>query len=230
MIIAFPFPVPFVATLQACLLAVGRDPARPTCKIRLEVNSKKHLARFIATDGHWLFINELDINESVGDRVLHLAPETVEGWVKMICVAKKAETWTVEIDTEAKSIRQTGVHRSYEELDVFPPYEQIVPDFAHYEELGAPAIDAKLFVKVMKAFSGLVPDKKKSSPVKFWMRPDSKGYGANKDTTYPEPVIVTGGTGPFVFRAMAIVMPMRADVTHAGRLTGYYSGKEEEAA
>lgn len=224
MLICFPDPALFVGTLKACLLAVGRDPARLTSRIRLEV--KDRVARFVATDGHWLFVNELAIDDTFSGTTLHVSPETVENWVRMLNVSKKASTWTVEIDTDENTISQRGTRQIFEPGDdLFPPYSQIVPDFENYRELGSPALDARILERVMKAFIETRAEKKGPVAIQFWMRPDSKGYGHNKDTTYPEPVIVTASTGPALDRAMAIVMPMRASVVHAEQLTKHYAGR-----
>lgn len=222
MLISFPDPVLFVGTLKACLLAVGRDPARPTNRIRIEANDR--VARFVAMDGHWMFVNELGIDDTYSGTNLHVSPETVERWVKAIETGKKASNWTVTLDTEAKTIDQIGRKSTFEVLDdVFPPYQQIVPDFENYRELGAPTLDARILERVMKAFIETKAEKKSPVAIQFWMRPDSKG--TTKDVTYPEPVIVTASTGPALDRAMAIVMPMRASVVHAEKITKHYAGR-----
>ena len=108
----------FVANLKAALLAVQTDEARMhQCQVRIELAAG--VARFVATNGHWLLVSEAPYLEVVGvdecgKKVLGSSEEAlcihradVVAILKALKSSKKAADWDVELDTRG-TVSQMG--------------------------------------------------------------------------------------------------------------------------
>lgn len=239
MIITFRDPVQLVANLEAALLAAGIDTERPTAQVRLEVRKGlPGVARFVATDGHWMWINEIATGDAEEDALLHFTVESAKSIVRMVDTSKKAQSWAVEIDTHEKTVQQLSTKMIYEESKiVFPPYQQVIPDVDGLKKAHFPTIDAQLLNRISQAFvlaagvaSGKAAREKRdanSVALSIYTRPDVKhSWGMS-----PEPVIITGSTLRATAHAMAVVMPMRdAPTGSPQQLIAKYAAKGEKAA
>jgi len=127
-----------VSNLKAALLAASEDTTRPhiAC-VRLELSAG--VARFVSTNGHWLWVNECHFAEIAGvddkgkrilgtsDATMHVSVDDVRRILKSLEKGKKAESWDVGIDTGGNA-SQLGRSISFKALDVtFPPYAQVIP-------------------------------------------------------------------------------------------------------
>ncbi len=124
--VTFKDPVAFASNIKAAMRAASKDFTRAHLNcIRLEFHKGK--VRFVATNGHWLFVNET-VADCDGAAEVLLSLADAKSIVKAIVVSKKASTWAVEVDTDARTVRQLGTTVAYVPVDAsFPPYVQIIP-------------------------------------------------------------------------------------------------------
>lgn len=216
MIVTFKDPALFVGNLKACLLAVSPDEARPTSCIRLECGATS--TRFIATDGHWLWINEIWSHAEASDgagRVVLLSIEDAKRIVKLVDTSKKAAAWPVELDPDTRTVRQLSQSLAYAPVDkLFPPYQQILPTSVGGERIIA-CFDAYLMGRIAGAFAAACCVKT-AVPLMFHTQDEGK-YG-------PEPIVITGSKHAAIAGALAILMPFRQDVGGPGALLARYRG------
>lgn len=217
MIVTFRDPALFVGNLKACLLAASPDEARPTSCIRLECGGAS--SRFIATDGHWMWINEIRSEAESTDgagRVVLLSIEDAKRIVKLVEVSKKAAAWAVEIDTDGRTVRQLSQSLAYGPVDkVFPPYNQVLPATVGGERIIA-CFDAHLMARVAAAFAHACCVKT-TVPLMFHTTAPGK-FG-------PEPIVITGCKHAAVADALAVLMPCNYDVGGPGALLARYRGE-----
>ncbi len=234
MLITFKDPGLFVGNLKAALLAASEDYTRPISCVRLEVSAG--VARFVATDGHWMWINEIPCSVESADgagAVLYLEVEVedVKSIAKMVDDSKKGSAWPVDLDTEARTVKQLSSTFTFMACErVYPPYAQIVPATVGGERIIA-CFDARLMSRVVAAFaaaSGKEVKKGKVSavPLQFHTTAAKK---LKHDTTYPEPIVITGANAA-VASALAIVMPMNTPTGGPGALLAKYRGVAEKAS
>lgn len=225
MIATFKSPVTFVANLKACLLAVGQDDSRAmTAGIRIEF--RPGVARFVATNGHWLLANEVAVDcTETGDILIHR--DDAKRIVKMIDKSKKASSWAVEVDTAGR-VSQAVAAQSIEFkpwASTFPPYAQIVtaPDKLGGERIVA-GFDAYYVAVIGEAFA-LISESDKAAPISMHTAEDGK-YG-------PEPIVFIGAADSKAAWAMAILMPNTANKSNPSTVLNRYRGvkaSKEKAA
>lgn len=224
MIVTFKDPAIFVGNLKAALLAASEDFMRPMCCVRLEIRPAS--ARFVATDGHWLWVNEIAC-EAEGEATVLFELDDARQIAKMVDDSKKASTWSVELDTEARTVKQLSSTSGYRVCDrVFPPYAQVLPAKVGGERIIA-SFDARLMSRVVAAFTfacgkpsvvkGVVP----AVPLQFHTTEPTK---RPKMKEYPEPIVITGGAKAPIAQALAIVMPWCDDTGGPGALLAKYRG------
>jgi hypothetical protein len=105
MIATFKTP-DLVSNLKAALLAASQDFTRAhLCCVRIEFAAG--VARFVATNGHWLWINEATYVETIGvdekgkpvlgnsSEIIHVTRADVVAILKGLEKGKKAATWDV---------------------------------------------------------------------------------------------------------------------------------------
>jgi hypothetical protein len=160
----------FVGNLKAALLAASDDFTRPNQNcIRVELEDKT--ARFVATNGHWLWINEASYSEVVGvddkgkkifgtsSATIHISITSVKAILKWIDKGKKANDRDVSLDTVG-NVRQVGLSAPFEfkPLDVtFPPYAQVIPATVTASK-DVMTYDPEYIVDVMAAFVEVASD------------------------------------------------------------------------
>lgn len=201
----------FVANLKAALLAACEDVTRPwMCCIRIELAAD--VARFVATNGHWLWCSETNYREIIGVDALGKKEHGTSTATVMIPLAdvkailkgldkgKKAAGWDVDLDTSG-NVSQLGKPITFAPVkeDRFPPYAQVIPAVVVATK-HAIAFDPTYIGDVMAAFRE-VSSNPKSCGVVF------EQTGGDLD-----PVVVTSDKST----ALAVLMPRR----HAGKPQG----------
>jgi len=161
----------FASNLKAALLAASDDTTRPhlSC-IRIELT--EGVARFIATNGHWLWVNETYYAEIVGtddkgkkvlgtsDATIHVPADDVKRILKTLEKGKKAESWDVVLDTSG-TVSQLGRSISFKPLDVvFPLYAQVIPA-AVVASLEVTTFDPAYIADITAAFLEVSNNRKK---------------------------------------------------------------------
>lgn len=223
MIVTFKDPAIFVGNLKAALLAASEDFARPMCCVRLEI--RPAAARFVATDGHWMWINEIHC-DATGEEILHFELEDVKRIVKTVDDSKKASGWNVELDISTRTVRQLSSSVTFADSPrVFPPYAQVLPATVGGERIIA-SFDARLMSRVVDAFTAACgkPAVQKGKvfgvPLQFHTT-EGKKLKIGKSL---EPIVITGGPNAAIAHALAIVMPFQVDVGGPGALLAKYRG------
>jgi hypothetical protein len=211
----------FVANLKAALLAACEDTTRSwMCCIRIELAAG--VARFVATNGHWLWVNETHYAEVTGtdekgkktfgtsSAVVMIPLADVRGILKGLEKSKKAAAWDLDLDTSGH-VQQVSTRLSFTPVkeDKFPPYAQVIPAVVVAPK-DVIALDPKYIGDVMAAFSE-VSSNPKSCGVVF------EQSGGNLD-----PVVVTSDTSS----ALAVLMPRRTNKSAASGLISRYRGEK----
>lgn len=233
MIVTFRDPALFLGNMKACLLAANEDEERPTCCIRVELG--QHTARFVATDGHWLWINEIRCESDVTDgagRVVLFSLEDARKIVKLVDDSKKASSWPVEIEPDARTVRQLSSFVIYDECaKVFPPYQQILPTKIGGARITA-SFDGQLMGRVVAAFAAACG---KPAPVSAKGKKDAAVpllFHTSENTKWgPEPIVITASNRSAVADALVVLMPWSGDGgSPAGLLVRYRGEKPKEKA
>lgn len=199
MIATFENGALLVSNLKAALRAACVDSTRAHMNcVRIELRAGA--ARFVATNGHWLWANEARCQAS-DEAVVCLFLDDVKRIVKGLDVTKKAATWGVELDTTARTVRQIGTTLEFAACDDrFPPYRQIIPEPVQPEpkprkgkalELGLMCLASEYLIAVASAFAEICPD----AGLTFQPGPECLN-----------PVVVRSEKCP---DALAVVMPRR---------------------
>lgn len=205
MIATFENSLAFASHLKAALRATSQDTTRPhLCLVRLELAAGA--ARFIATNGHWMWVSELSYREIAGrdaaggavlgssSAVLHIPRADAVEVLKALDKSKKASLVKLELDVTTKTIRQgaKGVTFTCAHEDiVFPPWTQILPN-AVVGEAQLIALDPKYIADASESFADIAPDG--SCGVRFQAAGDAL-----------DPVVVTSDRST----ALAVIMPRR---------------------
>ncbi len=198
MIVEFTSPQDFVSNLKAALNATSEDLTRPYLNA-VKMAFRDNVARFIATNGHWVWINE-ERTRGEGSADLLISSAELKRIIKQIDCSKKATSCAVEIDTEAKTVRQQSTTVGFVVVDAhFPSYSQIIP-----ASVGAKRVDvglaAEYLADVAAAFN-TVCKKGKNGPGLVFEAGDKE----------LDPVVVTAEDCP---DALVVIMPRRD--RHAG--------------
>lgn len=211
----------FVANLKAALLAACEDTTRPwMCCIRIELAAG--VARFVATNGHWLWVNETHYIEITGTdekgkktfgtstAIVMIPLADVRSILKGLEKGKKAAAWDLDLDTSGH-VQQVSTRLSFKPVveDKFPPYAQVIPAVV-VQATDPIALDPKYIGDVMAAFSE-VSSNPKSCGVVF------EPSGGKLD-----PVVVTSDTSS----ALAVLMPRRLDKPAGSALIARYRGEK----
>ena len=221
MIATFPNSLVFLGHLKAALRAVCVDDTREhLCKIRLEIENG--VARFIATNGHWLWVSEEGYQEIAGrdekgkpvrgtsSALVHIRRHDVVTILKALDKAKRAGSMPLELDTTARSVRQgssAAVH--FVPCDeTFPPYEQVLPQRV-LTKAGPITLDPLYVADIMAAFedvsAGLLGKDTDGKPLRCGVCFELSGSEL-------DPVVVTSDRST----ALAVFMPRRHDGKRQG--------------
>lgn len=210
-----------VSNLKAALLAACTDETRAhLCCIRIELADG--VARFVATNGHWLWVNEAHYAEIVGvddkgkkvsgtsSATVHVSLSGVKAILKGLEKGKKAAAWDVELDTSG-AVRQLGQSVAFKSLDVvFPPYAQVIPAVV-VQGKDVMTYDPTYIADVMAAFSEVSSN------------PKSCGICVEPSGGAMDPVVVTSDTST----ALAVLMPRRHSNKPSGAaLVAKYRGEK----
>lgn len=223
MIAAFANAFDFINNLKAASRAMCPDPVRAGLHcVRIEIGNG--LARFVATNGHWLWVNEVACREvegvdekglellRLGDRmtraVLHIVPSDVKDLLRKIDKSKRVGSMPLTLDTEARQVVQLGTTISFaaEPSITFPPYEQIIPGAIVAK---GPAVSADfLYIgQIVEAFDDVVEPEKAGAGIVI-----ENGGSHDRD-----PLIVTSKRSS----ALAILMPRIDEHSGANVLARY---------
>lgn len=215
MIVTFS-PAALVGNLKAALLAACEDQTRPhlAC-VRLEL--AKSRARFVATNGHWLWMNEIQAECIIGvdekgrevldektSAVLHLPIAEVAKMHRAINLKKAFKDHEVLLDTEARVLVQDGQPGVvFSTADVqFPPYGQIVPQLSLEGSRLACGADAAYLEAIARAFAFA------------WLEKPSEAVRSppvlvhNVASSQRGPIVMTSQKVP---HAVAVLMPCVVD-------------------
>jgi hypothetical protein len=192
----------FVLNLKAALLSTSCDASRPHLhNVRLELHAEPACVRFVATDGHRLWLNE-EPAELAGrwaawdPPVASIDREDVVRLVKGVSVKKGCLPVVVALATGRVTITQgTTTIGAFSPVVVrFPPYAQIVPPcVASDSRRVRPSVDATYLSDVARSFALL----SESRAQDVTMTP---GEGL------ADPIYFVSESAP---RALAVLMPMR---------------------
>lgn len=224
MIATFKNPEVFAANLKAASLAMSEDPTRAhLCTVRIEF--RPGVARFIATNGHWLWVNETHV-ETDGTAEILVARDDLKRILKLVETGKKASTWAVEVDTLGKVSQMSQSLTFVPVVATFPPYEHVIPGNVGGDRIIA-TFDAAYMAKVSAAFVLVGASKNGSTSVSMHTIPDA--IHRKGEDPIPEPIVFTSAAAP---DALAVLMPMRAPGCHVTSLTNRYRrvAKDEKAA
>jgi hypothetical protein len=213
----------FVANLKAALLAACEDVTRSwMCCVRIELAAG--VARFVATNGHWLWVNETNYIEVVGvdalgkkefgmsSATVTIPLADVRAILKGLDKGKKAAGWDVDLDTSG-NVAQIGKATTFAPVkeDKFPPYAQVIPSGV-VPTKHAIAFDPTYISDVMAAFREV----------------SSSCGGVVFEQTGGEidPVVVTSDTSC----GLAVLMPCRHDGKPQGSaMVARYRGETARA-
>lgn len=215
----------FVANMKAALLAVSQDPAREHQQcIRIEL--AQGVARFVATNGHWLWLNDAHFFEVTGvdsngkklfgasSAVVHISRPDATRILRELEKGKKAATWDVELDTDGK-IRQIGREITFTPAEVrFSPYQQIIPSHVPDKPRAHQSFDPHYIAAISEAFA-LVS----SSPNVCGI--EIRPAGGELDQA-----VVTSDTST----ALVVLMPRRANKVDVNGTLGRYRAPATKAA
>jgi DNA polymerase III sliding clamp (beta) subunit (PCNA family) len=205
-----------VSNLKAALLAASTDETREHLNsVLVEFHAptgscKLGKARFVATNGHWIWFHEVNADVT-RDATMLLSCDDVKRLIKWIAIPKGRRATEVEVELSTNGLVRQGpmelriVPRSDECR--FPPYHQILPSLVNVTERACTSVDGAYLSVVAQAFA-LVTLSKKATPVTLY--PGSSEL---------DPVIVTSD---YVPDGLAIVMPMRVDRLNPGPLLERY--------
>jgi len=211
----------FVSNLKAALRAACPDSTRPhlAC-VRIELHPT--FSRFVATNGHWLFVNDapsrvvLGVDEKgkeilggEGSAVVHVSVEDAAKVLRALERGKKAATWDVVLDSEARTVEQmtNRVKLQPEMSEAFPPYQQIIPRTLNPKKRPAMTYDFKYVFEITSAFDDIVGKRKGGAGITFSQ--------TGEDET--DPVLVTSPE----CGALVVLMPRRADAKPESMLARY---------
>lgn len=203
--IVFKSPKALIGNLKAALRFACEDFARKNMHcVRLEI--LKDRARFIATNGHSMWLNETAIENSSDKEVeFSIRLKDVKTLVKIV---DKKGLQEVVLDTEGLCFQQAGTSLPFEIIDdIFPPYSQILPEDLS-KGTSSVAFTAPYIADVAAAFvDACEKDLKKT------LGPGIRFHFGETDL---HPSAVTSDDVP---HAVCVVMPRReADAKH-GRAT-----------
>jgi hypothetical protein len=174
-----------------------------------------------------MWINEIHC-EADAEWSANLELDDVKGIAKTVNDSKKGSGWLVELDTEARTVRQLSSTYTFKDSPrVFPPYRQVLPSAVGGERIIA-SFDARLMSRVVQAFalaSGRPEVKKgvvQAVPLLFHT---TEGKKNREGKVYPEPIVITGGAKANVASALAVVMPYLDESGGPGALLAKYSGR-----
>lgn len=218
MIATFKDPVVFVSNLKAALLAACEDLTRPwmAC-ILIELGAG--VARFVATNGSWIWCNEIHFFEVVGvdekgkpvagasTATIRIPIQDVKRIIRGIDV-KKSSSWSVDLDTEARTVKQLSATSGFgpEPETPFPPYRQILPTAVQSTKLERMTYGAARLAQISEAFQEEAGRPK--TPLGLTIEPT----GGDLD-----PVVITSKSS-----ALVVLMPMRGDTSEAEALCARY--------
>lgn len=205
MIATFENSLAFASHLKATLRATSQDTTRPhLCLVRLEL--VQGAARFIATNGHWMWVSELPYREVAGvdekgkpvlgssSAVVQIPRANAVDLLKALDKSKKASTVKLELDVEKNIVRQGWKAFTFErahEAVVFPPWTQVLPNTV-VGEAQLIALDPKYIADASESFADIAPEG--SCGVRFQAAGDAL-----------DPVVVTSDRST----ALAVIMPRR---------------------
>lgn len=226
MIATFKTP-DLVSNLKAALLAACEDLARVhMCCVRIELANG--LARFVATNGHWLWLNDVPFFEVVGidaagkrvlgtsSAVVQIHRDDVKAILKALEKGKKAATWDVELDT-AGSVNQLGKRIAFKPAEtVFPPYAQILPTVVCERDAAIVTYEPAYLADIGAAFAEV-----SSSPS------NSGGVCIQPTGGDQDPVVITSDKST----ALAVLMPRRhSSKPYGAAIVARYRGEKAKAA
>jgi len=227
MIAIFKNSVEFANNLKAALRAASTDPTRTNQQcVRIELDTESQVARFVATCGHWIWINEIAVSGDVAgvddkgrklyaageSTIVHIASDDVKDILKALEKSKKAQSWELQIDTAKRTVRQLSKEVGYSQLDItFPPYAQIVPAVV-LNKAPAMSYDPAYLAAVSESFADVAAT--------------AKSIGVKIEPTGGEldPVVITS---PSAGRALVVLMPRRQDGGAASLLVHYRAAKTQ---
>ncbi len=216
MIFTFKDPCILVQNLKAAIRAASEDVTRINLNcIHVELDAAAGRARFVSTNGHWLWVNEIEVSEIMGvdekgapikgtsTAELHILRGDAKKIIKSIETSKRARDWSVELDVDARTFRQLNTSVTFEALPSearFPPYEQVIPDPSTLTSKKRVVVTyaVEYINEVAGAFADVVGAVK-------------GGVGLVFETGKEEldPVAISSTLAP---QALAILMPRKSDV------------------
>lgn len=225
MIATFKTP-DFVSNLKAALLAASTDITRANLNcVRIELAAG--VARFVATNGHWMWLNESHYSEVVGvdekgkkllgdsSAIVHIGLTDARAILKNIEKGKKAQSWDVEVDTSG-NVSQLGKTVLFAPKAVaFPAYATVLPAAVPSSPGSKMTYDPTYIADVTAAFAEV-----SSTDSAFGICFEPSGGEL-------DPVVVTSDTSS----ALALLMPRRLSRKPEGQaLLAKYRGKKQSKA
>lgn len=222
------------SNLRAMLFCVSKDTTRAHLNsVLLEVHATGQRnaqdnevapLRFVATDGHWLLINDTTVEVAyLGVRSFQIAEADAKKLLK--CVdAKSSATVTLTLEDETCTAEQAGkVIAMWDNVNAkFPPYAQVIPATRATPKDGEtqrfPSFNALLLGKALDAFAALAEDGKKSC-----------GMHATPSGDEYDPIVLTSDECGAA-NATAVVMPMRLLKPKLRTYTPLADAAEDKAA
>lgn len=225
MMITFANPLQLVGNLKAALLAAATDETRPSLSsVLIEFGNAtgEGRARFVATNGYWLWINEISADvisgiDEKGRQVLDreasarllISRKDAARIVRGIGTAKRQASFGVVLDVVTSKVQIGGSVVDFEPVDaVFPPYAQVLPSEKYMQKpCSSMAFSSEYLVAVCEAFTH-------AASYKATKVMPGAGVRLHFGSTDLDPAVATSHHLP---EALAIIMPKRDDGAKQGR-------------
>lgn len=209
---------PLVANIKAAERAASKDYTRlHLACIRLELDG--NTTRFIATNGHWMWVNEVTTCDTVGtDRpIIHIRQDEVRRILGALNKTKAAASFLpIVLDTMARTLTQgpltlgIGTDPCPEGEDRFPPYRQVFPGVHTFDTSTGVNVIAAAYLADVAASMADVAQAPKDCSIRYHSTSDQYG-----------PSVFTSSTSS----AVAVVMGVRDETPLDGlRTLARYAG------
>jgi DNA polymerase III sliding clamp (beta) subunit (PCNA family) len=227
MIVTFADSVEFAMNLKAALRAACEDLTRAhMCCVLIEIGNG--VARFVGTNGHWLWVNDVRCHEIVGidaggkeilaaemgSAVVQIHRDDAREILRGLEKGKKARMWVLTLDTEKREVVQLGSTIRFRLLNTtYPPYQQIIPTSVAKKTVSA-SFDTHYIAEIAAAFEDVAYSKEGGVGISL------EPFGTDYD-----PVLITSPKSS----ALAILM-QRSEDKHGTALAARYTKPVARAA
>jgi hypothetical protein len=224
----------FIRNLRAALRCASTADRPHQRKVRIEL--RVGVARFVATNGAWLWLNEVTYRNVVGRDErgrevhgtckpvdVHISVDDAKALIKDLDKGKAWLAGDVDLDIDTRTVQQHGksVGLGFGLTEgIFPPYEQVIPKalaptLKGKADVWFPAVDAGYVGDVVAAFNDIeqrtFKPKQRDKHASIAFQP----CGGDLD-----PVVITS----YQSTALVILMPQRQDRPQGAEVLRRYHG------